>query len=117
MLPRHRSWQDTAHAIPFGCSGRSQASLTAELIHEGFLQQNSLTDDAYCTLDKTYLIAKAIAITHELIQNKVTVGLEIDNLYKEPLIEEIKRLKEFDIQNIEDFIEHLPNKINKIRIK
>ncbi|MFX0185393.1 MAG: LAGLIDADG family homing endonuclease [Candidatus Hodarchaeota archaeon] len=90
--------------------------LTAELIREGFLQQNAFSDeDAYSPAEKTYVMAKALLKAHELILNRVeNEGLLIDPLYEEQLIEDIKRLRELPVEDIEAFSDDLPVKVDEL---
>ena len=90
--------------------------LTAELIREGFLQQNAFSDeDAFSSAEKSYLMAKAILLAHNLIEKKVErEGLLIDPLYEEPLIEDIKRMKELSIDGLKDFNKQLPFKVEEL---
>lgn len=90
--------------------------LTAELIREGFLQQNAFSDeDAFSSAQKSYMMAKAILIAHELIEKRVKKeGLLVDPLYEEQLIENIKRLKELNIDGIKEFTDQLPSKVKEL---
>ncbi len=76
--------------------------LTAELIKEGFLQQNAFSEfDAFCSSEKTYQMAKTILAAHELIQQKVTnQNYMVEDLQQAPWIAEIKRMKERDLEGI-----------------
>ena len=75
---------------------------TAELIKEGFLQQNAFSEfDAFCSSEKTYQMAKTILTAHELIQQKVTnQNYMVEDLQQAPWIAEIKRMKERDLEGI-----------------
>ncbi len=90
--------------------------LTAELIREGFLQQNALSDeDAYSSPEKSYEMAKAILKAHQLIKKRIeSEGLLVDPLYEEQLIEDIKRLKELTIDGIKEFTTQLPSKVQEL---
>jgi V/A-type H+-transporting ATPase subunit A len=90
--------------------------LTAELIREGFLQQNAFSDeDAFSSAEKSYEMAKAILNAHQLIQERVeSEGLLVDPLYEEQLIEDIKRLKELSIDGIKEFTVQLPSKVQEL---
>jgi V/A-type H+-transporting ATPase subunit A len=90
--------------------------LTAELIREGFLQQNAFSDeDAYSPAEKTYVMAKALLRAHKLILKRVeNEGLLIDPLYEEQLIEDIKRLRELPVEEIKEFSDDLPVKVNEL---
>ncbi len=90
--------------------------LTAELIREGFLQQNAFSDeDAFSSAEKSYLMAKAFLMSHDLIKEKVEAeGLLVDPLYEEQLIEDIKRLKELNIDEIKEFTQQLPSRVEEL---
>ena len=90
--------------------------LTAELIREGFLQQNAFSDeDAFSSAQKSYMMAKAILLGHELIEERVKKeGLLVDPLYEEQLIEDIKRLKELNIDGIQEFTDQLPSRVKEL---
>ena len=90
--------------------------LTAELIREGFLQQNAFSDeDAFSSAQKSYRMAKAILLAHELIEERVQKeGLLVDPLYEEQLIEDIKRLKELNIDGIKEFTDQLPSRVKEL---
>jgi V/A-type H+-transporting ATPase subunit A len=90
--------------------------LTAELIREGFLQQNAFSDeDAFSPAKKTYLMAKALLKAHKLIKKRVEEeGLLVDPLYEEQLIEDIKRMKELPMEKIEAFSDDLPTRVGEI---
>ncbi len=76
--------------------------LTAELIKEGFLQQNAFSEyDAFSSSEKTYQMAKTILVAHELIQKKVSnQNYMVEDLQQAPWIAEIKRMKERDLEGI-----------------
>jgi len=90
--------------------------LTAELIREGFLQQNALSEeDAFSSAKKSYLMAKAILEAHHLIEERVeSETLLVDPLYEEQLIEDIKRLKELNIDGIREFTRSLPIRVEEL---
>ncbi len=90
--------------------------LTAELIREGFLQQNALSEeDAFSSAEKSYLMAKAILEAHHLIEERVeSETLLVDPLYEEKLIEDIKRLKELNIDGIREFTKEIPSRVEEI---
>ncbi|MFW9779188.1 MAG: V-type ATP synthase subunit A [Candidatus Heimdallarchaeota archaeon] len=92
--------------------------LTAELIREGFLQQNAFSDeDAFSPVEKTLEMARAILDAHHLIQGRVEAdGLLVDPLYEEQLIEDIKRLRELSIEEIKGFSQNLPSKVEALGI-
>ncbi|MFW9854796.1 MAG: V-type ATP synthase subunit A [Candidatus Thorarchaeota archaeon] len=92
--------------------------LTAELIREGFLQQNAFSDeDAFSPVEKTLEMARAILDAHHLIQGRVeSDGLLVDPLYEEQLIEDIKRLRELSIEEIKGFSQNLPSKVEALGI-
>lgn len=91
--------------------------LTAELIREGFLQQNAFSDeDAFSSAQKSYRMAKAILLAHKLIEERVQKeGLLVDPLYEEQLIEDIKRLKELNIDGIKEFTDQLPSRVKELK--
>ncbi|MFQ6125287.1 MAG: V-type ATP synthase subunit A [Candidatus Heimdallarchaeota archaeon] len=76
--------------------------LTAELIKEGFLQQNAFSEfDAFCSSEKTYHMAKTILTAHDLIQQKVSnQNYIVEDLQQTPWVAEIKRMKERDLEGI-----------------
>jgi V/A-type H+-transporting ATPase subunit A len=76
--------------------------LTAELVKEGFLQQNAFSEhDSFCSPDKAYHMAKTLLIVHKLIQKKVSRhNFTVEDLQQEPWIEEVKRMSENDLESI-----------------
>ncbi len=62
-------------------------------------------------------MAKSILDTHHLIQKRVeTEGLLVDPLYEESLIEDIKRLRELAVEDIQAFNKNIPDKVNALGI-
>ena len=76
--------------------------LTAELVKEGFLQQNAFSEhDSFCSPDKTYQMAKTLLSVHKLIQKKVLrQNFTVEDLQQEPWIEAVKRMSENDFESI-----------------
>ncbi len=91
---------------------------TAELIREGFLQQNAFSDeDAFSPAEKTFEMAKVLLNTHDLVQKRIkNDGLLVDPLYDDPLFEDIKRIKELTLDGIKDFTENLQSRIENLTI-
>ena len=90
--------------------------LTAEIIKEGFLQQSAVSEtDAYCPFEKTDLMAKTIIQAHERFQDHFqNKTISVDQLYdKTSLIEELKRIKELPIQEIQQYYNELDSHIDE----
>jgi len=90
--------------------------LTADIIKEGFLQQSAISEtDAYCPFEKTDLMARTIIRAHEAIQGHLhNKSITVEQLYdKTPLIEELKRLKEFSVFEINDYYINLETHIDE----
>jgi V/A-type H+-transporting ATPase subunit A len=91
--------------------------LTAEILREGFLQQNAYSDvDAYCSIQKTALLAEVILKAHELFQERIkNENFLVDSIYSSELIEKIIRLKEEpEKDKIKNFLDNLPNRVQEM---
>ena len=72
---------------------------TARIIKKGFLQQNALNDlDSYVTLEKQYKMLKIIDTFYEEALKCVKIGIPISVIRKEPVIQDILKIK-YDIPN------------------
>lgn len=72
---------------------------TARIIKKGFLQQNALhAQDSYVTLEKQYKMLKVIDTFYEEALKCVKMGIPISVIRKEPVIQDILKIK-YDIPN------------------
>jgi V/A-type H+-transporting ATPase subunit A len=90
--------------------------LIGRIIREGFLQQNAFSaTDSFSFLDKTFLLAKALLKSDNLIQSKIKQGTRTDEIEDNPIVEELIRLKELtSTEEIEKFIESLNGRFQEI---
>jgi V/A-type H+-transporting ATPase subunit A len=73
----------------------------AELIKEGFLQQNALSEvDAYCVPEKQYKMLKIIFDFGEGAEDLLKRGVPLFKIIESPVFSEIKRMRE-EIKNDE----------------
>ncbi len=71
----------------------------AELIKEGFLQQNALSEvDAYCFAEKQYRMLKVIFKFGENAEELLDIGVPLFKIEELPIFNEIKRMGE-EIEN------------------
>jgi len=86
----------------------------AELIKEGFLQQNALSKvDAYCSPKKQFRMLKVILDFGETARDLLNEGIPLFKIIELPIFSEIKRMGE-DIRNDEiDKFDKLEDKLNK----
>jgi len=84
----------------------------SELIREGFLQQNALSDvDAYCSPDKQYRMLKVILYFGNGAEDLLERGVPLFKIIELPVVPEIKRMG-MEIQNEEiDKFDELENRI------
>ncbi len=84
----------------------------SELIREGFLQQNALSDvDAYCSPDKQYRMLKVILYFGNGAEDLLERGIPLFKIIELPVVPEIKRMG-MEIQNEEiDKFDELENRI------
>jgi V/A-type H+-transporting ATPase subunit A len=86
----------------------------AELIKEGFLQQNALSEvDAYCIAEKQFRMLKVIFEFGERAKELLDMGVPLFKIEELPVFNEIKRMgEEIRNENLEKFDE-LSSKIEK----
>lgn len=84
----------------------------SELIREGFLQQNALSDvDAYCSPDKQYRMLKVILYFGNGAEDLLERGVPLFKIIELPVVPEIKRMG-MEIRNEEiDKFDELENRI------
>ncbi|MHA1213777.1 MAG: V-type ATP synthase subunit A [Candidatus Hodarchaeales archaeon] len=90
--------------------------LTADIIKEGFLQQSAVSEvDAYCPFSKTHQMAKIYVEFFDLVQRELEEkNLSVDFIYEDPIVEELKRLKESNEKDIIHFYRELPERIIRL---
>ena len=72
---------------------------TARIIKKGFLQQNAMhPEDTYVVLNKQYLMLKTIDTFYEEALKCVKIGIPISVIRKEPVIQDILKIK-YEIPN------------------
>ena len=87
--------------------------LTAQIIKDGFLQQNSFDDiDMYCVPEKQVRLLKLIMEFHEMAKTCIELGAPMTKITETKLKEEMSRLKSV-IKN--DALDELDDFENKMR--
>jgi V/A-type H+-transporting ATPase subunit A len=75
---------------------------TGRLMREGFLRQNAYSSiDAFCTLEKQFLLLKTIMSFYRASLEAIDRGTFIDDILKEPVVEKLLRLRETPDAEIE----------------
>jgi len=77
----------------------------AEIIKEGFLQQNALSEvDAYCFSEKQYRMLKVIFEFGENAEELLDIGVPLFKIEELPIFNEIKRMgEEIENENLKKF--------------
>ncbi|MHA1971369.1 MAG: V-type ATP synthase subunit A [Candidatus Hodarchaeales archaeon] len=90
--------------------------LVADIIKEGFLQQSAVSEaDAYCPFRKTHQMAKIFVDFFDLIQRQLDEkNLNVDFIYEDSIVEQLKRLKELDEESIVRYHKDLPKEISDL---
>lgn len=87
--------------------------IVSKLLREDFLQQSSIQDtDAFCSLDKSYWMLKAILEYHLKAQEALNAGIELSEFSDLPILQRIARMKEIDVDKSTPEIKRLIGKID-----
>ena len=87
--------------------------LTARMLREDLLQQSGMQDiDAFCTLEKSYWMVKAILHFHDASQVIMREGVGLEELEKAGVLQKIARMKELPLDIAVDKIKLMINEID-----
>ncbi|NMB61061.1 MAG: V-type ATP synthase subunit A [Chloroflexi bacterium] len=87
--------------------------IISKLLREDFLQQSSIQDmDAFCSLEKSYWMLKAILEYHLKAQEALKAGVELADFSDLPVLQRIARMKEIDENKSTPEIKRLIGKID-----
>ena len=90
-----------------------QILLSARLLREDLLQQSGIQDvDAFCPIEKSYWMMKAIMHFHDVAQNALKNGVNLDEIENTAVLQKIARMKELPLDNAIDRITLLTNSID-----
>ncbi|MCD6356234.1 MAG: V-type ATP synthase subunit A [Anaerolineaceae bacterium] len=89
-----------------------QILLTARILREDLLQQSSLqSTDAFCSLEKSYWMLKAILYFHESSQKALHTGVALEDIKTTAVLQKIARMKELPIETAAEKIQLLMSEI------
>jgi V/A-type H+-transporting ATPase subunit A len=75
-----------------------QILLTSRILREDLLQQSSiLSNDAFCSLEKSYWMMKAILHFHTSAQNAIQTGIDLETIKSAAVLQKIARMKELPL--------------------
>jgi V/A-type H+-transporting ATPase subunit A len=87
--------------------------IVSRLLREDFLQQSAIQDaDAFCSLEKSYWMLKAILEYHQKTQEALNMGIELSQFTDLPVLQRIARMKEIDVNKAVPEIKRLIGKID-----
>ena len=87
--------------------------LTARILREDLLQQSGMQDiDAFCTLEKSYWMVKAILHFHDASQATMSEGVGLEELEKADVLQKIARMKELPLEIAVEKIKFMMNEID-----
>ena len=90
-----------------------QVLLSAKLLREDLLQQSGITDvDAFCTIEKSYWMMKAIMHFHEVAQGALKNGVSLNEIENATVLQKIARMKEIPLEIANERIQFLVNEID-----
>jgi V/A-type H+-transporting ATPase subunit A len=85
----------------------------SKLLREDFLQQSSIQEvDAFCSLEKSYWMLKALLEYHKRAQEALEAGIELSAITDLTVLQRIARMKEIDDQKSVPEIKRLIGKID-----
>jgi V/A-type H+/Na+-transporting ATPase subunit A len=84
----------------------------ARMLREDFLQQSAYHEiDRYCPIEKAYWMLKAILDFYQRCQAAMKLGVSLDQINALPIVAEIGRMKEFEVQKGETQIQALMERV------
>ena len=87
--------------------------LTARILREDLLQQSGIQAiDAFCTLEKSYWMMKAILHFHDASQTTMREGVGLEELEKADVLQKIARMKELPLDIAVEKIKFMINEID-----
>jgi V/A-type H+/Na+-transporting ATPase subunit A len=99
---------------PDALADTERAVLTAaRMLREDFLQQSAYHNvDRYCPIEKAYWLLKAILDFYHRCQRAMSAGVSLDQITALPVIAEIGRLKELEVEKAENEIQALMDRVS-----
>ena len=90
-----------------------QILLSAKLLREDLLQQSGIQAvDAFCPIEKSYWMMKAIMHFHEAAQTALKNGVNLSEIENAAVLQKIARMKELPLEIAIDRIRFLVNEID-----
>jgi V/A-type H+/Na+-transporting ATPase subunit A len=90
-----------------------QVLLSAKLLREDLLQQSGIQDvDAFCPIEKSYWMMKAILHFHDVAQNALKSGVDLNEIENTAVLQNIGRMKELPLDTAVERIKLLINSID-----
>ncbi len=87
--------------------------LMARLLREDLLQQSAIhAVDAFCSLQKSYLMLKVIMHFHQHAQDAMLKGLPLEEIENTTTMSKLGRMKELPLDTIADKIQYLTDEIS-----
>lgn len=87
--------------------------LIARVLREDLLQQSAIhTVDAYCSLEKSYLMLKAIMHFHQEAQEAMSQGVLLDEIESAQTLTRIGRMKELPLESVANKMQYLTGEIS-----
>lgn len=88
------------------------ALAAAQMLREDFLQQSSYHPvDRFCTLEKTFLMLRAIMTFHHCAQDALQKGVSLGQVVEQPVLQELARMKELPVDQAAGAIRELVDRI------
>jgi V/A-type H+/Na+-transporting ATPase subunit A len=85
----------------------------AKIIREDLLQQSAIFGvDSFCPIEKSYWMLKVILTLHHKSHELIQQGITMDQITNLSFIQEIARMKEFEISEAVESLKEIQNKIN-----
>lgn len=87
--------------------------LMARVLREDLLQQSAIhTIDAFCSIEKSYLMLKAIMHFHQEAQQAMAKGVLLEDIETTQTLTRIGRMKELPLDDLENKIQYLTGEIS-----
>jgi len=96
--------------------------LISRILREDLLQQSAIHDvDAFCPLDKSYWMMKVILHFHDVAQEALKKGVNLQDIENAQVLQKIARMKEQKLDNVVErlqfLIDEIDNEISRLSEK
>ncbi len=107
LLQRENELQDIVQLVGPDALQDDQRMVieVGKMLREDFLQQNAYTDDAHCSLEKSYGLLRAILIFYDEATAALKRGMLLDDILNLKQIEEIARMKDVPKDEFPSYLE------------